>query len=108
MISISLLIKVMLLMHPHFSLKIFLLNYNGDAYNSVCKEHVLYLKREIVHCLQVVILLRGDEYITECAKECQERSIQRTYSEELLDAEEYNSTRYLSDLNRHKQVAFSS
>ncbi|KAG9457500.1 hypothetical protein H6P81_002008 [Aristolochia fimbriata] len=29
----------------------------------------------------------------------------RTFSEELLDAEEYNSTRYLSDLDRHRQLA---
>ncbi|XP_015875269.1 receptor-like cytosolic serine/threonine-protein kinase RBK2 [Ziziphus jujuba] len=57
---------------------------------------------------QVVILLRGDEYVAECAKECRKSSLQRTYSEELLDADEYNSTKYLNDLNRHKQVAFSS
>ena len=29
----------------------------------------------------------------------------RTYSEELFDAEEYNATRYLNDLNRHRQLA---
>ncbi|KAM1095584.1 hypothetical protein EV2_010754 [Malus domestica] len=57
---------------------------------------------------QVVVLLRGDEYVSKCAKESKRRSIQRTYSEELLDAQEYNSTKYLGDLNRHKQVAFGS
>ena len=58
--------------------------------------------------VQVVVLLRGDEYVSKCAKESKRRSIQRTYSEELLDAQEYNSTKYLGDLNRHKQVAFGS
>lgn len=57
--------------------------------------------------MQVIILLRGDEYISEYQNEGQER-YHRTYSEELLDAREYNSTRYLNDLNRHKQVAFGS
>ncbi|KAK9292207.1 hypothetical protein L1049_020169 [Liquidambar formosana] len=57
---------------------------------------------------RIVILLRGDEYSPECAKECQKLSHGRTYSEELLDAEEYNSTKCLSDLNRHKQVALGS
>ncbi|XP_068660955.1 receptor-like cytosolic serine/threonine-protein kinase RBK2 [Aristolochia californica] len=31
--------------------------------------------------------------------------MQRTFSEELLDADEYNSTRYLNDLHRHRQLA---
>ncbi|KAJ8769756.1 hypothetical protein K2173_005962 [Erythroxylum novogranatense] len=51
---------------------------------------------------QVVILLRGDEYADECAKQCERRAFQRTYSEELLDVQEYNSTRYLNDINRLK------
>ncbi|EEF49769.1 ATP binding protein, putative [Ricinus communis] len=54
---------------------------------------------------QVVILLRGDEYVRECAKENQRKTLQRTYSEELLDAQEYNSTKYLNDLKRHKELA---
>lgn len=58
--------------------------------------------------VQIVVLLRGDEYVSNCAKESKTRSHQRTYSEELLDAQEYNSTKYLGDLNRHKQVAFGS
>ncbi|XP_050204048.1 receptor-like cytosolic serine/threonine-protein kinase RBK2 isoform X2 [Mercurialis annua] len=54
---------------------------------------------------QVVILLRGDEYVRERAKENQRKTLQRTYSEELFDAQEYNSTKYLNDLKRHKEVA---
>ncbi|GLT64464.1 hypothetical protein SLA2020_369560 [Shorea laevis] len=57
---------------------------------------------------QVVILLRGDKYVADCAVECQRRSFQRTYSEELLDAQEYNSTKYLGDLKRHEEVALGS
>ncbi|XP_020540238.1 receptor-like cytosolic serine/threonine-protein kinase RBK2 isoform X2 [Jatropha curcas] len=54
---------------------------------------------------QVVILLRGDEYAKRCAKERKKKSFQRTYSEELLDAQEYNSTKYLNDLKRHRELA---
>ncbi|KAI7978865.1 Receptor-like cytosolic serine/threonine-protein kinase RBK2 [Camellia lanceoleosa] len=57
--------------------------------------------------LWVVILLRGENYFG-VFKECQKRYLQRTFSEELLDAEEYNSTKYFSDLNRHKEVALGS
>ncbi|XP_050381229.1 receptor-like cytosolic serine/threonine-protein kinase RBK2 [Argentina anserina] len=57
---------------------------------------------------QVVVLLRGDEYVSKCAKETKRRSLLRTYSEELMDAQEYNSTKYLRDLNRHKQIAFEA
>ncbi|XP_062145536.1 receptor-like cytosolic serine/threonine-protein kinase RBK2 isoform X3 [Alnus glutinosa] len=57
---------------------------------------------------QVVILLRGDKYVSDCEVKCQRRSFQRTYSEELLDAQEYNSTKYLGDLKRHEEVALSS
>ncbi|XAR52541.1 Non-specific serine/threonine protein kinase [Bertholletia excelsa] len=57
---------------------------------------------------QVVTLLRGENYNQECSIESQKRSLQRTFSEELLDAEDYNSTKYLSDLNRHKELALGS
>ncbi|CAN1285150.1 Receptor-like cytosolic serine/threonine-protein kinase RBK2 [Linum perenne] len=51
---------------------------------------------------------RGDEYALECAKEDQKRALHRTYSNELLDAQEYNSTKYLSlrDINRLREIAF--
>ncbi|XP_062084639.1 receptor-like cytosolic serine/threonine-protein kinase RBK2 isoform X2 [Humulus lupulus] len=57
---------------------------------------------------QVIVLLRGDEYDSQSEKECKKGTLQRTYSEELLDAQEYNSTKYLSDMNKHQQVAFGS
>uniref|UniRef100_A0A7C9DE16 Receptor protein serine/threonine kinase n=2 Tax=Opuntia streptacantha TaxID=393608 RepID=A0A7C9DE16_OPUST len=57
---------------------------------------------------QVVILLRGDEYCSDTSAGNQNGSLRRTYSEELLDAKEYNSTRQLNQIQRHRQVAFDS
>ncbi|KAF5463476.1 hypothetical protein F2P56_019386 [Juglans regia] len=54
---------------------------------------------------QVVILLRGNDCVSDCAVESPRPTFQRTYSEELLDIQEYNSTKYLSDLKQHEQVA---
>lgn len=71
---------------------------------SLCTEQTPILRPRMS---QVVTLLRGENY-PECSKECQKRSLQRTFSEEIFDAEEYNSTKYLSDLNRHKEVALGS
>ncbi|KAK6911491.1 Serine-threonine/tyrosine-protein kinase, catalytic domain [Dillenia turbinata] len=41
-------------------------------------------------------------------KDRQKPSLRRTYSEEIMDFEEYNSTKYLLDLSRHKQLALGS
>ncbi|XP_057998755.1 receptor-like cytosolic serine/threonine-protein kinase RBK2 isoform X2 [Hevea brasiliensis] len=54
---------------------------------------------------QVVILLKGDEYAKEYANEGNKKALQRTYSEELLDVQEYNSTKYLNDMKRHRELA---
>ncbi|XXG79352.1 hypothetical protein AAC387_Pa09g0443 [Persea americana] len=53
---------------------------------------------------QIVQLLKGEGNL-EPPKLGRRSTLQRTYSVELLDVEEYNSTRYLNDLNRHRQVA---
>ncbi|GAB4835875.1 hypothetical protein Ancab_000793 [Ancistrocladus abbreviatus] len=68
---------------------------------SLCVEHAPVLRPRMS---QVVILLRGDEDM----KGRQQRPIQRTYSEELLDAREYNSTKYLNDLKRHRKLVYDS
>ncbi|KAL8166399.1 hypothetical protein V2J09_007898 [Rumex salicifolius] len=52
-----------------------------------------------------VILLKGDECEEEIGKQ---PPLKRTFSKELLDVREYNSTKYLKELRRHRQVAFSS
>ncbi|KAJ4969375.1 hypothetical protein NE237_016076 [Protea cynaroides] len=69
---------------------------------SWCTQHSSLLRPRMS---QVVRLLKGDEGILESTTQCQRPSLGRTYSEELLDANEYNLTRYLNDLNRHKQIA---
>ncbi|KAJ4956900.1 hypothetical protein NE237_013683 [Protea cynaroides] len=70
---------------------------------SLCTEHSSLLRPRMSQALQ---LLRGDEGILESTKQCHRPSLQRTYSEELLDAEEYNLTKkYLNDVSQHKQIA---
>lgn len=56
-----------------------------------------------IFCLQVIVLLRGDEYFMECSSSDDPGpSHQRVYSEELMDVQEYNSTKYRNHL---KEVA---
>ncbi|XP_042491375.1 receptor-like cytosolic serine/threonine-protein kinase RBK2 isoform X2 [Macadamia integrifolia] len=69
---------------------------------SLCTQHSSLLRPRMS---QVVQLLRGDEGILESTKQYHRPSFQRTYSDELQYAEEYNLTRYLNDLSRHKQIA---
>lgn len=58
----------------------------------------------VLNPLQIVQILEGDETSLEYATKYHKSKLQRTYSEELLDADEYNSTKYLSD--RDKQLEF--
>lgn len=53
---------------------------------------------------QIVQILEGDESSLEYYTKRQKSKLQRTYSEELLDADEYNSTKYLND--KDKQLEF--
>ncbi|KAK7391964.1 hypothetical protein VNO78_20389 [Psophocarpus tetragonolobus] len=57
---------------------------------------------------QVVTLLRGEDHVLRSTKASRGRPLQRTYSQELLDAQEYNSTKYLRDLKRHEQLALAA
>ncbi|XP_026450042.1 receptor-like cytosolic serine/threonine-protein kinase RBK2 [Papaver somniferum] len=72
---------------------------------SLCIQHSSILRPRMN---QVVQLLRNDATSLECIKQFQKPVLKRTYSEELLDAEEYNSTKYLRDLNRHRQIALET
>lgn len=54
--------------------------------------------------LQVVQVLKGEADVGTLGKRFQKPVLQRTYSEELLDAEEYNSTKHLHDLSRHMEI----
>lgn len=84
----------------------------GDAYDlqqmkrlaltaSIC-VHQSSMNRPQMN--QIFQILEGDESILEYVTKRQKSKLQRTYSEELFDADEYNSTKYLSD--RDKQLEF--
>ncbi|KAL4287281.1 hypothetical protein AHAS_Ahas19G0170500 [Arachis hypogaea] len=88
-----------------------------DDYDKDQVGHVVFTASKCVDqspilrpCMsEVVTLLRGhDKCDLESTRKGQRKSLQRTYSEELLDAQEYNSTKYLRDLNRHRQLALGS
>ncbi|GAB2211522.1 hypothetical protein Drorol1_Dr00024837 [Drosera rotundifolia] len=68
---------------------------------SLCVDYTPILRPAMS---QAVVLLKGDD---EQAKDTNQRQMHRTYSEELLDAKEYNSTKYLNDLKQHRLVAFA-
>ncbi|KAI4345517.1 hypothetical protein L6164_012632 [Bauhinia variegata] len=58
---------------------------------------------------QALRMLKGDEECLKLVKESQKSSrLQRTYSEELLDAEEYNSTKLLQDPDQLMAMILSS
>ncbi|XP_027353610.1 receptor-like cytosolic serine/threonine-protein kinase RBK2 [Abrus precatorius] len=57
---------------------------------------------------QVVHILRGEEESLRSMKERQKSKLQRTYSEELLDAEEYNSTKFLNERDKHLETILGS
>lgn len=63
-----------------------------------------FVLRFVLNPLQIVEILEGDEGSLEYATKRQKSKLQRTYSEELLDADDYNSTKCLSD--REKQLEF--
>ncbi|XP_019462746.1 PREDICTED: receptor-like cytosolic serine/threonine-protein kinase RBK2 isoform X1 [Lupinus angustifolius] len=56
---------------------------------------------------QVLQMSRGEEESLKLLRERQNLP-QRTYSEELFDAEDYNSTKFLSDMDRHMETILGS
>ncbi|KAK8508836.1 hypothetical protein V6N13_090789 [Hibiscus sabdariffa] len=71
---------------------------------SLCIEQSPILRPQMI---QVVILLRGDEYAAEYYKESQNQSHQSTHSNEICDAQEYNSAK-LNNINRLREIALGS
>ncbi|KAL0537940.1 hypothetical protein IC582_026931 [Cucumis melo] len=72
---------------------------------SMCINQSSILRPEMSEIVQI---LKGDGvYNLELVKR-QKSKLQRTYSEELLDAEEYNSTKYLSDIDRHLEIVLGT
>ncbi|CAL0320988.1 unnamed protein product [Lupinus luteus] len=84
----------------------------GDDYDREQMDHVVLTASLCVdqspilrpRMSQIVTLLRGDKCVTGSKKSYQRRPYLRTYSEELLDVQEYNSTKYLRNLSKMKQV----
>jgi len=58
--------------------------------------------------MQVLEILKGEEEILRIMKERSKVKLQRTYSEELLDAEEYNSTKFLNERDKHMETILGS
>ena len=56
------------------------------------------------YVMQIVQVLKMEKDISTLGTQYQKPILQRTYSEELLDAEEYNSTKHLNDLSRHMEI----
>ncbi|XP_050218079.1 receptor-like cytosolic serine/threonine-protein kinase RBK2 isoform X2 [Mercurialis annua] len=88
----------------------------GDSYDEKQLERLVLTASFCIHQTstqrpqmnQVVEILQGNEHVLEEVKSQQNSMHQRTYSEELLDADEYNSTKHLNDLNRHMEVLLDS
>ncbi|WRX21082.1 hypothetical protein QQP08_013569 [Theobroma cacao] len=72
----------------------------GDAYNVDQLNRVTATASMCIHQSAVVDILKGDLTCLEMLKHREKSILQRTYSEEIHDAEEYNSTKYLNDLRQ--------
>ncbi|OMO53776.1 hypothetical protein CCACVL1_28358 [Corchorus capsularis] len=83
----------------------------GDAYNFDQLERLIAAASMCINqsaanrpqMSQVVGILKGDLRSLEILKRSEKSQLQRTYSEEINDAEEYNSTKYLNDLSRQME-----
>lgn len=86
-------------------------NYNAEEMDRVILTASLCIERNPIlrpRMSQVVTFLGSNAGGLECPKEHRKKFLQRTYSEEIFDVEEYNSTKYLMDLNQLKATAFST
>ncbi|KAJ7980180.1 Kinase family protein [Quillaja saponaria] len=88
----------------------------GDAYDVEQMNHVVVTASMCVHqssihrpqMTQVLQILKADRGSLELIKNRQMSKLQRTYSVELFDAEEYNSTKLLNDMDRHREMVLAS
>lgn len=59
--------------------------------------------------MQVVKILKGDDCTSEIVGHSQQHlMLRRAHSEELFDAEEYNKTMCLDDLDRHMEIVLGT
>lgn len=85
----------------------------GDSFDNEQMSRLILMSSLCIHqssvrrpqMNQIVQILKQDEGSYELTKQFKRPTLQRTYSEELLDAEEYNSTKYLNDMNRQMQIS---
>ncbi|KAF8055052.1 hypothetical protein N665_1304s0005 [Sinapis alba] len=88
----------------------------GDDYDLEELERLVFIASLCIHQTsmnrphmnQIVEIMRGDKCSLDQLRQRQNSKLQRTYSEELLDNEEYNSTRYLNDINRHMETVLGT
>ncbi|KAL8161929.1 hypothetical protein V2J09_013418 [Rumex salicifolius] len=73
----------------------------GDTYD-LNQMKLMILTASMRHALEI---LKGEKNYEEMLKKTKWPSLRRTYSLELQDAEEYNSTKYLSDVDQLMQIA---
>ncbi|XP_050240266.1 receptor-like cytosolic serine/threonine-protein kinase RBK2 isoform X2 [Quercus robur] len=81
--------------------------YDTEEMNRMALTASLCIHQSSIHRPQmseVEKILKGDAHTLASIKQCQQSKFQRTYSEELTDAEEYNSTKYLKDLGRYREI----
>ncbi|XP_074292300.1 receptor-like cytosolic serine/threonine-protein kinase RBK2 [Silene latifolia] len=85
----------------------------GDSYNAEQMNVMAMTANMCIHqcsmerpqMKEVVDILKGERKSSELSKLNQRPSLKRSYSVELFDAEEYNSTKFLSDVDHLMQVA---
>ncbi|CAN8255888.1 unnamed protein product [Cochlearia groenlandica] len=88
----------------------------GDDYDIEELDRLVFIASLCIHqtsmnrpqMRQVVEILRGDKESFDELKRRENSKLQRTYSEELMDNEEYNSTKYLNDINRHMEIVLGT
>ncbi|KAJ4840718.1 hypothetical protein Tsubulata_023670 [Turnera subulata] len=80
---------------------------------SLCIEHSPVLRPRMSQArwlyFKALVLLRGDEQPVGDARFCGKKTPRRrTYSVEIFDAHEYNSTKHFQDLTRLRQIALAT
>ncbi|XP_022722581.1 receptor-like cytosolic serine/threonine-protein kinase RBK2 [Durio zibethinus] len=84
----------------------------GDAYDSDQMKRVTATASICIHqsavnrpqMSQVVNILKGDLNCLETLMQRENSVLERTYSEEIYDADDYNSTKFLNDLNSQMEI----
>ncbi|CAL0325827.1 unnamed protein product [Lupinus luteus] len=79
----------------------------NDDYDEEQMKYMILTASLCIDQSSVLQMSRGEEESLKLIRERQNLP-QRTYSEELFDAEDYNSTKFLSDMDRHMETILGS